>query len=399
MRRNQPIVNIPKDSNEKVLNPHIPKYIVRKPWYSTNLQEDDKLNHQRLGKEIEEKKKKKKANLNTWYKKGKDTIVYQSTKFRKGACKNCGSMDHKAKDCMERPRRKKAKFTNKNIAPDRQIENLDGKLDYAAKRDNWSNYDLDNYQEVFDKYKILEKERRKMLNQKFTKEQLKNRKDEDKKNLEEESDTFAVGAHDGKTRTSFRNLRGRDDIAKYLLNIEENAPFYEPKTRSLRGNPNEGKKDAFYKGDNANRYTGDYNAFKEVNYFAWEAQKRGKNLQLSTNPSKTELAHKEYLEKKKNLLKQTKKKILTNYGIQDNSTTKNLFPEPLNQKNHIPQNPRMKKKKIITSRYSEDVFVNGHSSVFGSYWKDGKWGYACCKQFDKYCECKLTSSKRKRLSL
>lgn len=30
------------------------------------------------------------------------------------------------------------------------------------------------------------------------------------------------------------------------------------------------------------------------------------------------------------------------------------------------------------SKYPEDVYPGNHTSVWGSWWKDGKWGYACC---------------------
>lgn len=44
-----------------------------------------------------------------------------ATKFRKGACENCGSMTHKKKDCFERPRKIGAQFTGEDIAPDEHI--------------------------------------------------------------------------------------------------------------------------------------------------------------------------------------------------------------------------------------------------------------------------------------
>lgn len=39
------------------------------------------------------------------------------------------------------------------------------------------------------------------------------------------------------------------------------------------------------------------------------------------------------------------------------------------------------------SRYEEDVYINNHTSVWGSFWKDGMWGYGCCHQFVKNSYC------------
>lgn len=35
----------------------------------------------------------------------------------------------------------------------------------------------------------------------------------------------------------FRNLRIREDIAKYLLNLDVKSAYYDPKTRSMREDP------------------------------------------------------------------------------------------------------------------------------------------------------------------
>ena len=53
------------------------------------------LTHQRPQPE----KQHELSGISEWYKKG--TRGETATKFRKGACENCGSMTHKKKDCLE----------------------------------------------------------------------------------------------------------------------------------------------------------------------------------------------------------------------------------------------------------------------------------------------------------
>merc|ERR1711874_20575 len=45
---------------------------------------------------------------------------------------------------------------------------------------------------------------------------------------------------------------------------------------------------------------------------------------------------------------------------------------------------KKQKRMAIQSMYKEDVFVNGHTSVYGSYWDEitQKWGFKCCKLTD-----------------
>ena len=40
---------------------------------------------------------------------------------------------------------------------------------------------------------------------------------------------------------SVRNLRIREDTAKYLRNLDVKSAYYDPKTRSMRSNPNPDK--------------------------------------------------------------------------------------------------------------------------------------------------------------
>lgn len=37
--------------------------------------------------------------------------------------------------------------------------------------------------------------------------------------------------------------------------------------------------------------------------------------------------------------------------------------------------------------YPEDVFINNHTTVWGSWWRDFKWGYACCHSTIKNSYC------------
>ena len=54
------------------------------------------LKHQRP----QEEKQQTFSAIGEWYKRGVDEGK-RATKFRKGACENCGSMTHKKKDCLE----------------------------------------------------------------------------------------------------------------------------------------------------------------------------------------------------------------------------------------------------------------------------------------------------------
>lgn len=44
-------------------------------------------------------------------------------------------------------------------------------------------------------------------------------------------------------------------------------------------------------------------------------------------------------------------------------------------------------KAIARSKYLEDQYPGNHKSVWGSYWRNGQWGYACCHSLfrEAYC--------------
>jgi pre-mRNA-processing factor SLU7 len=66
-----------------------------------------------------------------WYARGQRAGP-AATKYRKGACANCGAMTHPASECLERPRKLGAKWSGKDIQADEIVRNFD--MSFEAKR-------------------------------------------------------------------------------------------------------------------------------------------------------------------------------------------------------------------------------------------------------------------------
>jgi pre-mRNA-processing factor SLU7 len=163
---------------------------------------------------------------------------------------------------MDRPRKLGAKYTNKFIAPDEKIETFE--LDFDGKRDRWNGYDASTYSRVIDSYEMRDEARRKYqkeqqlkkLEEKNSSLQLAADKDSDEDEDEDkdggevdeakvdESQQMDFAKVEKRVRTTgggstgtVRNLRIREDTAKYLLNLDVNSAYYDPKTRSMREDP------------------------------------------------------------------------------------------------------------------------------------------------------------------
>ncbi|MBA0797647.1 hypothetical protein Gohar_008322 [Gossypium harknessii] len=112
-----------------------------------------------------------------------------------------------------------------HIAPDEKIETFE--LDYDGKRDRWNGYDASTYARVIERYEARDEARRKYL-----KEQQLKSKQMDFAKVEKRVRTTGGGS-----TGTVRNLRIREDTAKYLLNLDVNSAYYDPKTRSMREDP------------------------------------------------------------------------------------------------------------------------------------------------------------------
>lgn len=198
-------------------------------------------------------------------------------------------------------------------------------------------------------------------------------------------------------KTTVRNLRIREDTPKYLRNLDLNSAFYDPKARAMRSNPlpDENPDDLAFAGDNFIRHSGDSLALAANQVLCWEMQARGETIDVISNPSQAELIHKQFREKKKDLEKSKKEAIFTKYGVTD-TQTKGLDPRlRLGQTEVYTEYTRDGKvlkgpaKPIARTKYEEDVFINNHTAVWGSYFNKFRfsWGFACCHSLirNSYC--------------
>jgi len=64
---------------------------------------------------------------------------------------------------------------------------------------------------------------------------------------------------DPRVRTAVRNLRQREDTAKYLRNLDPKSAVYDGKSRIMKDNPNPDLPEELqmFKGDNFIKFTGD----------------------------------------------------------------------------------------------------------------------------------------------
>ncbi|KFZ55538.1 Pre-mRNA-splicing factor SLU7, partial [Podiceps cristatus] len=373
------------DEEGKDINPHIPQYISSVPWY-IDPSKRPTLKHQRPQPE----KQKQYSSSGDWYKRGVQEHAV-ATRYRKGACENCGALTHKKKDCMERPRKVGAKYTGMNIAPDEHVQ-PQLMFDYDGKRDRWNGYNPEEHMKIVEEYSKVDLAKRTLKAQKLQEElasgkleqvnsprhqwgeeEPNSQTERDHNSEDEDEDKYADDIDmpgqnfDSKRRITVRNLRIREDIAKYLRNLDPNSAYYDPKTRAMRENPyaNTGKNpdEVGYAGDNFVRYTGDTISMAQTQLFAWEAYDKGSEVHLQADPTKLELLYKSFKVKKEDFKAQQKESILEKYGGQehlDAPPAELLLAQTEDYVEYSRHGTVIKgqEKAIACSKYEEDIKIN-----------------------------------------
>ncbi|CAF5066730.1 unnamed protein product, partial [Rotaria magnacalcarata] len=269
---------------------------------------------------IHPEKSKEYDTLNEWYARGYTDKV--ATRYRPGACENCGAMTHKR--LAEAKKVLKAKKLDEEALAEEQAvakmptaaESTDPLVTVAAKPT-----------ESYSKNKALKVD-----------------SDDDEENGEYKyADSMDIpGQHvDSKQRISVRNL-----------------PYYDPKSRSMCDNPfagtNKDPSQVPYLGDNFVRYSGDAKDFARSQIFAWEA-----------------LGKCNFMRKKEQFIKTVEQQLIERYGGEEylNSIPRELVVEAQTEQyvefNRLGKIIKGDQHATIKSKYFEDVYENEHTSVCG----------------------------------
>lgn len=366
---------------------YIPNFISKKPFYlEGDDTQSDYLEHQRLQTSTPDQSK--------WYDRGKRAGP-AATKFRRGACENCGAMTHNSKECLSRPRAKGARWTGRDIQADEVVQDVH--LGWDAKRDRWNGYDAMEYRNVIEEYEELENLKKKAKGESGRGEtqQLITEGEEGTQGGAEEEAKYAEESEMGREQsTATRNLRIREDTAKYLLNLDLDSAKYDPKTRSMVDmGAQADQAAALVAEDNFMKASGDAAEFERAQKYAWEIQERGDKhkLHLQANPTSGEYFRRK--EREENQAKQNthREKLLQKYGGEEHLQISQSEVGVVENERYVEYDPsgaiKGARKAEAKSKYSEDVLINNHTSVWGSWWANFGWGYACCHSTVKNSYC------------
>jgi len=485
-----------------MINPHNPEFITARPWYlgggegpSLDHQADQRTESETLELSLQAAdqlvkqqraslKQQQRYKVGMWVeslkKNRKPWRICQIVKIQKKGTvfdlkyDDDGYIERNVKGNKNRIRMTKS--GSRSFAIDNQKY---GKETFDSKRDKYHGFEVNQHlNKIQEKFQNRDSLRKKIRVQQNQKDNTKN-KTTNKENVNSDSDSdsdsdydsddgsdsddeFVQRDEDAKVHVSrlarqggvggqqmkvtARNLRIREDTAKYLWNLDPNSAYYDPKSRSMRDNPNPAMdvSESQFTGDNFARISGDAIGLAQTQLFAWDVAEKvsgdhdtavaatggGGDVAPATstmsvihpqaNPSQAELLKKKYTTQSLDLSTKRKKAVLDKYGGAEHldgsgglgsvvgSSTNNKSLEEDNSK-EVAANERKVRFGVNVveerytrdgelansngtssnnnnrsacvnqkSKYDEDIFINGHTTVWGSYFQKGafQWGYA-----------------------
>ena len=172
------------------------------------------------------------------------------------------------------------------------------------------------------------------------------------------------------------------------------SAYYDPKSRSMRDNPNPEAEDADYGGDNFARISGDAVGSADTQLCAWEASDKGvAEIHPQANPSQAELLKKKFKTKSEDLKVKQKKAVLDKYGGAEYLDGADGLASAIGQQDKMAKAAEAAAERkarfgvstvekeysadwrlikggvtarrvALKSKYEEDVYINGHMTVW-----------------------------------
>lgn len=203
------------------ISPNVPHTLSQAPWfYEVN---GPTLTHQRLDPS--------KATVTNIIDDKVDRVVVlgKATRYVAGACQNCGSKTHKTKECFQVKKKVGSKYTGQVTGVDIQLETTE--KTYSQKRDRFvGDVGVDMLkQDVSEDSGNLESSDSRASKNSLA---MEDENESAKKKSKVEVFTAAAAQHGGVEIKA---------LPKYLQNLdamESGEVFFDPKTGSMRGNPN-----------------------------------------------------------------------------------------------------------------------------------------------------------------
>lgn len=465
-----------------MINPHNPEFITKRPWYLGGNDEGPSLDHQASQKadserlelslqradelvelerrRLKEARKRHKFRVGMWVealkKNRKPYRICQITKIsNKGTVFDLKYEDgtvetdikmSKSERFSKVPRIRMTKTGNRAFEVNYALH---GKETYDSKRDKYHGFEVQLHQKRLQEMHAERETIRRMIKASKQKEANANPdqnehvsdsdsdydsdegSDSDDEFVQKDADAKVItsrlarqgGVGGAQMKVTARNLRIREDTAKYLRNLDPNSAYYDPKSRSMRDNPNPeaDPSEVQFAGDNFARVSGDAIGLAQTQVFAWDVMAKtgaGNNGEAAVvavhpqaNPSQTELLKKKFTSQALDLKMKQKKAVLDKYGgaeyldgegglgsaVNSSSsaaaTDKGRIAEERKarfgvtlQEEHFSRDGKllkdnlhgMKQRMNLKSKYEENIFINGHTTVWGSYFHKGafRWGYA-----------------------
>nr|CCC90606.1 conserved hypothetical protein [Trypanosoma congolense IL3000] len=363
------------------ISPNVPNLISQAPWY-----------YGCAGPTLAHQRKQSNESIDTLQDK-RDTVsvLGKAKTYMAGACGNCGSNSHKTSECYKPRKRVGAMYTGKVTGVDMTVSSTD--KNYAQKRDRYAmGVDVDFLKQVKEEGDVAEVEEQ-----------------NDKESAEEEKRRRLHDVFTLKTAVSGGGMGvAIKELPKHLHNLDDNDIFFDPKTGSMRGNPNAMDPTRTFQGDLQRYRSGDYYTYLEmqlrflngestsfVDFKLDEQLQKQKQQEFSKDngelcsSSGNGSAGKE--EEKETARDQL---IRSLYGDLKPASSGNSLriKEALALAATSPATPTsLGAGPAPTTEGCQKIGPatrNGHPCVYGSYFdpQEFKWGYKCCQRLGKNAE-------------